>query len=76
MGEIRPKAVWLFGIFDGYFRQALALKLSRAGEGDAEAESLKEQLQYRSPAAAGGGGLRQSHEKVRFNSILIRFNPI
>ena len=56
MGEIRPKAVWLFGIFDGYFRQALALKLSRAVEGDAEAESLKEQLQYRSPAAAGGGG--------------------
>ena len=25
-------------------------------EGDAEVESLKEQLQYRSPAAAGGGG--------------------
>ena len=35
-------------MFDGYFRQALALKLSRAVEGDAEAESLKEQLQYRS----------------------------
>ena len=32
----------------------MALKLSRAVEGDAEAESLKEQLQYRSRSRRGG----------------------
>ena len=70
MGEIRPKTVWLFGIFDGYFRQALALKLSRAVEGDADAESLKEQLQYRS------GEIKNVQQKLGDRDHQVRFNPI
>ena len=58
------------GIFDGYFRQALALKPSRAVEGDAEAESLKEQLQYRSEQ------IKNVQQKLGDHDHQVRFNPI